>query len=789
MKRWILRISAASAFLIAVVLLVVWLGLRASLPTLDGTIETAELDAVATIERDAAGIPTITAATRTDLAFATGFAHGQDRFFQMDLTRRQAAGELSELIGSALLDSDKYLRFHRFRYRAREAMALLTLDDQEILNRYAAGVNAGRDSLGSKPFEYFVLSAEPSDWQPEDSVLVVYAMFMQLNDSRARKDVQRGLVHRILPPDVYAWMYPDGSPWDAPLMGDERSVLPIPSADVYDVRGVKDQPPPASEEGKPPLNGSNNWAVSGALTHTGRAMVSNDMHLGLSVPNTFYQARLVVTGDASRDVTGVSLPGTPFIVAGSNGRVAWGYTNSYGDWTDAVLLRPGITPDTYRTPDGDRPFERHVEIINIKGEEAIEFSVRETIWGPVLDDFDYPDGEIAVSWIAHKPDGVNLRLIGLETVTSVAAAIEVANTIAMPPQNFVVGDAEGNIGWSIAGKIPVKTNFNAMLPADWSEEQGWNGWLAPEDYPRIINPEHGRIWSANARVVDAEALRIIGDGGYDLGARAKQIRDGLFARDKFAPADMLAIQYDDRALFLDRWRLLLMDVLDSDAVADDAGLMEYRRLVEDWNPRAAPESVGYRLVRAFRLDLQSKVFHALTGSAREEYGVDVRLRLSNQFEAPLWSLVTEQPIHLLPARFGSWDEMMVASVQDSIRYFAENYSDPLENRSWGERNTARIQHPLSLGIPQLSGFLDMPKEPLNGDSDLPKAQSPDFGASERFSVSPGDEENALMQMPTGQSGHPLSDFYRSGHDDWVQGRPSPFLPGVTEHTLTLTPAE
>ena len=789
MKRWVLRIFTASAFLIAVVLLVVWLGLRASLPTLDGTIEVTELHAMVTIERDSAGIPTITAATRADLAFATGFAHGQDRFFQMDLTRRQAAGELSELIGSALVDNDKYFRFHRFRYRAREAMALLTPDEQQILNRYAAGVNAGRDSLGSKPFEYFVLSAEPDDWQPEDTVLVVYAMFMQLNDSRARKDVQRGLAHRILPPDVYAWMYPEGSPWDAPLMGKERSVLPVPTADAYDVRGISDEPPPADEKGKPPLNGSNNWAVSGALTNTGRAMVSNDMHLGLSVPNTFYQARLVTTGDDSRDITGVSLPGTPFIVAGSNGRVAWGYTNSYGDWSDAVLLRPGITPDTYRTPDGDVPFERYVETINVKGDEAVEFTVRETIWGPVLDDFDYPDGEIAVSWIAHEPDGVNLRMIGLETATSVVAAIDVANTIAMPPQNFVVGDAEGNIGWSIAGKIPRKTAFNAMLPADWSEQQGWNGWIAPEDYPRIINPEHGRIWSANARVVDAEALRIIGDGGYDLGARAKQIRDGLFARDKFSPADMLEIQYDDRALFLDRWRLLLLDVLDSDTVAADAGLMEYRRLVEDWIPRAAPESVGYRLVRAFRLDLQSRVFHALTGPAREAYGDDVSLRLSNQFEAPLWSLVTEQPAHLLPAEFASWDEMMVASVQNNIRYFAENYADPLQNRHWGELNTAKIQHPLSLGIPQLSGFLDMPTEPLNGDSDLPKAQSPDFGASERFSVSPGDEANALMHMPTGQSGHPLSDFYRAGHEDWVQGKPSPFLPGVTVHTLTLTPAE
>jgi penicillin amidase len=788
MKRWFLRIIAAAIFLIVTVLLVVWLGLRASLPTLDGTIEASGLHAAAKIERDAAGIPTITAASRADLAFATGFAHGQDRFFQMDLTRRQAAGELSELIGSAVLDTDRYFRFHRFRHRAREAMTLLAPEEMEILRSYAAGVNAGRESLGTKPFEYFVVSAEPQDWQPEDSVLVVYAMFIQLNDSRARKDVQRGLIHRILPPEVYAWMYPQGTPWDAPMMGEARAVLPVPAADVYNVRDIDDEPPSADEQGKPPLDGSNNWAVSGALTHTGRAMVSNDMHLGLSTPNIFYRARLIVDGDADRDVTGVSLPGTPFIVAGSNGMVAWGYTNSYGDWSDAVLLRPGVSAGTYRTPDGDRPFDEHVETINIKGQDPVEFTVRETIWGPVLENVDYPDGEVAVSWIAHKPEGVNLRLIGLETAASVTAALDIANTIAMPPQNFVVGDADGNIGWSIAGKIPLKTAFNAMLPADWSEEQGWSGWLAPEDYPRIINPEHGRIWSANARVVDAEALQLIGDGGYDLGARAKQIRDSLFAKEKFSPADMLAIQYDDRALFLDRWQKLLLDILDSETVADDAELQEYRRLVDNWIPRAAPNSVGYRLVRAFRLDLQSKVFHALTGPAREAYGDDVRLRMSNQFEAPLWSLLSEQPQHLLPAGFASWDELMLASVKNTIRYFADKYPDALKNRRWGERNMARIQHPLSLGVPQLSGFLDMPREPLNGDSDLPKAQSPDFGASERFTVSPGDEENALMHMPAGQSGHPMSDYYRAGHDDWVQGRSSPFLPGATQHTLNLIPA-
>ncbi len=778
--------TGGAALILAIVIVVALLGLRASLPQLDGEMAVPGVGAEASIARDADGIPVISANNRRDLAFATGFAHAQDRFFQMDMIRRQAAGELSELVGRIALDVDKRFRFHRFRSRAQAVLDAATDADRRIIEAYTAGVNEGLASLGARPFEYFVLGAEPSPWRAEDSVLVVFAMYMDLNDSRARKEIQRGLAHRVLPNSVYAWMYPQGTSWDAPIMGSPRPASPIPPADVYSVRNVADAAPPANEVGRYPLRGSNNWAVSGALTANGRAIVSNDMHLGLNTPNIYYRARLV--GD-SIDVAGVTLPGAPFVIAGSNTQTAWGFTNSYGDWTDAVVLRPGASENTYVTPEGDREFVVHRESIRIKGEEPVEYLVRETVWGPVLDDVDYPEGEVAVSWIAHKPEGVNLRLIDLETAADVYEALDIANTMAMPPQNFVTGDSAGNIGWTIAGRIPVKSGFDPMLPADWSAAHGWQGWLDPDAYPRVVNPESGRIWTANARVSDAEALRLIGDGGYDLGARARQIRDGLFAKQTFTPEDMLDIQYDDRALFLARWRELLLDVLDDSAVGEDVQLAEYRRLVAGWLPRAAPESVGYRLVRAFRLEVEKRVFHALMAPARETYGADVKLRRSNQFEAPLWALVTTQPLHLLPNDYESWDELMLAAVRQNVAYFNDNYEGTLADRSWGEINTAAIRHPLSRSIPFFGKYLDMPADTLNGDLDMPKAQGPSFGASERFSVSPGDERNSIMHMPTGQSGHPLSKFYARGHDDWVYGRPSPFLPGEPVHILTLTPVK
>ncbi|MFB1488941.1 MULTISPECIES: penicillin acylase family protein [unclassified Thiocapsa] len=784
MRIWVLRLLYGVASVVLTTVVAAWLLIRGSLPMLDGEFPVAGLDHPASIERDEQGIPTIRASTRRDLAFATGFAHGQDRFFQMDMIRRQAAGELSEMLGAATLPLDKRHRFHRFRARARAAVQALTVTERAILDAYAAGVNAGLGSLSVRPFEYLLLREQPKAWTTEDTILVVYAMFLQLNDDRARGDVQRGLAKSVLPTNVYAWLYPTGTSWDAPILGGPIAAVPIPEAGDYAIRDVELIPNPATEQDSPALAGSNNWAVGGALTDHGRALVSNDMHLGLSVPNIYYRARLITTGDGKRDVTGVSLPGTPFVVAGSNGRVAWGYTNSYGDWSDVVVLGPGATAGTYRTPDGDEAFVVHREWINVKQADPVEYKIRETRWGPVDDRNRFAGSEVAVRWLAHSPRAVNLKILGLETVAKLDAALDVANTMGMPPQNFVAGDAHGNIGWSIAGQIPVKGGYDPMVPADWSNGSGWTGWLDAADYPRVVNPESQRIWTANARVVDGDALQKIGDGGYDIGARAKQIRDRLFEKDRFAPEDMLKIQRDHEALFLGRWRTLLLEVLASGG----REMEEYRSLVENWIPAASADSVGYRLVRAFRLQVRQNVFSALTTPVRDFHGENADLLISHQFEAPLWSILTEKPRHLLPANVESWDTLMLAAVRENIDSFEKRFEGALSERTWGEMNTAHIAHPISQAIPWLAGWLDMPREALPGDANLPLVQSPVVGASQRFSVSPGDEAKGLMQMPTGQSGHPMSPFYRSGHDDWVSGAPSPFLPGPTRHQLMLQPA-
>ena len=791
MKRLIVRTAVVIALLIPVAAFIAWSVISDSLPQLDGEFVSDSISAPVTIERDAAGIPHIRAANRADLAYATGFVHGQDRFFQMDLTRRNAAGELAALFGEAAVPLDRRHRFHRFRARASAMVRTLGQDELETIEAYARGVNDGLQSLDAKPFEYFLAGADPEPWTVVDSLLAVYTMYFQLNDERALRDIRRGLAHRVLADTTYNWLYPGGTEWDAPLVGDPLAGSDAPDPDEYSLNGVRAATLrlPGLSAGEAPMVGSNNWAVSGSLTRDGRAIVANDMHLGITAPNVFYRARMQTTDAAQIDLNGVTLPGAPILVAGSNGRIAWGNTNSYGDWSDAVIVEPGPEPGTYVAPDGVRSFDVHVETIMVNGGDSVPLEIRETIWGPVLEEDPDPEREFAVSWIAHHPEGLSLSHLGLETADNVDDALAIANTIGMPPQNFVVGDSDGNIGWTIAGRIPVRAGYDPRRPANWDESVGWTGWVASEDYPRIVNPPSGRIWTANARVVDGDALAMIGNGGYDLGARARQIRDRLAATETFSPADMLDIQLDDRAIFLARWRELLIDTLDDAAIDERADRGAYRQLADDWTPRASVDSVGYRLVRAFRSEVRNRVFTMLMQPVLVEFGEDTELRISNQFEGPLWTLVTEKPSHLLSDDYDNWHALLLAAVDTNIEYFDSEFDGDLGQRTWGERNTASIQHPFSRAVPMLSRWLDMPADPLPGDSNLPRAQGPTWGASERFAVSPGAESAGFLHMPAGQSGHPLSDFYRKGHDDWVQGRPSAFLPGDAAHTLTLTPAD
>jgi len=568
------RILRAAAAALALTLLLataaVWLTLRASLPTLDGQAALPGLAGRVSIERDAAGVATITAQSRADLARGLGFVHGQDRFFQMDLLRRSAAGELSALLGPALLPADRELRLHRFRSVARAVVADLDAPSRALLDAYVAGVNAGVSSLRSRPFEYWLLRAKPQPWSAEDSVLCVHAMFLQLQDSAGHTALQRGLLRATLPEPLWRLLEAGAPEWDAAIDATHSAEPRIPGAAEVDLRTRKDLPakPPPDAVAELALLGSNNWAVAGSRTANGAALVANDMHLDFHVPTIWYRVRLVqqAAGD-TLDLNGVTLPGTFSIVAGSNRAIAWGFTNSYGQFATVVRLVP-VAGDAsaYATALGPRHLSHADEAIEVRGAPTEHLEVAGTQWGPVIG-MDWEHRPYALQWVAHEPSAINLKLLELERAHSVEEAVREAPEFGIPGQNLLIADRSGHIGWTIAGRLPGRSGAEGGVPQLSTDGSvGFAGWLAPENQPRVIDPAAGLLWSANARVVGGAPAGLIGDDGMDRGARAAQILADLKgAPQPFTPADSLAVQLDDRASFLERWRSLLGEVIEQAA--------------------------------------------------------------------------------------------------------------------------------------------------------------------------------------------------------------------------------
>ena len=765
---------------------------RGSLARLEGEVVVPGLAALATVERDASGVPTIRGDSRSDVAIATGFVHAQERFFQMDLLRRAAAGELAALVGPAMVARDRQVRLHRFRANAKRDLEAVPASERRLLESYAAGVRAGLAAMGAAPPEYLLLRVEPEGWTPEDSILVVRAMYLRLQDADGERESALGVMRDVLPPELVAFLVPLISEHDAPLDRDAGEASPPPPPpEVFDLRTTDGRAPSlptdvAADADEIPAAGSNAWAVSGRHTADGRAILANDMHLRLYLPNIWYRACLVWpdgdTGEEHR-VSGVTLPGTPAVVVGSNGHVAWGVTNSEGDFSDLVVLEPDADGDRYRTPDGPRRVERTAASIAVRGGAAKPVETAWTIWGPLVEP-DHRGRHRALRWVAHDPGTVDLGLLRMETARDVDEASSVAAAVGVPTVNAVVADSGGRVAWTLMGPVPRRVGLTGRWPESWADgRRGWDGYLEPDEYPRVVDPPAGRIWSANNRAVGADGMHALGDGRWALGARAAQIRDALLDIERADERDMLALQLDDRALFLARWRDLLLATLTPATLEPGTRRAELRRLVEDdRSGRAAVDSVGYRLVREFRDQTARRVLGPLTGRCRD---ADPRFSFTEigRTEVPLWRLVTERPPHLLEPRHEDWHDLLVEAADAVIASFPEG----LDGRTWGQRNTLVLRHPLSAGIPQLGRWLDFPLAELPGDSNMPRVQSPVFGASQRMVVAPGFEERGIFHMPGGQSGHPLSPHYRAGHEAWLRGSPTPLLPGPTTHRLTLRP--
>jgi len=492
---------------------------KASQPTHEGSLVIGGLSKPVVIARDAVALPYIDAATETDAIFALGFVHAQDRLWQMTFNRRIAQGRIAEIVGAGALDTDRFMRALGIYRIAQAAAAHLDPETRHLLETYAAGVNAYVAQLnGPLPPEFLLTrSPPPEPWQVADSIAWVLMMALDLSRTYRDEVARMRLASRLSRAEI--------DEFKPPYPGDQ----PAPIADypeIYRALGLFRSPPSAEKAARTAVDlsldtlvaledapgiGSNNWVVSGAHTTSGRPLLANDPHLGLTTPSVWYFTRLRAP---DFEVFGATLPGVPYVLLGRNRTVAWGFTNTGPDVQDLYIER--INPenaDEYQTPDGYARFEKRNERILVRGADPVDLVVRTTRHGPVISDVldsvaKLIDGSryvLALRWSAL--DGDDNSLTALRAMNRARNAKEFEAALAnfgLAMQNTVFADVEGNIGFVAAGHVPVRrpdNDLKGLAPAPgWDAKYDWTGWLAYSELPRSINPATGVIVTANQKI-------------------------------------------------------------------------------------------------------------------------------------------------------------------------------------------------------------------------------------------------------------------------------------------------
>ncbi|NOU14662.1 MAG: penicillin acylase family protein, partial [Methylococcaceae bacterium] len=463
-----IRTATLSILFLVIVVAGIALGLMmASLPSEDGSITLPGLVTKGAVHSDALGVPSIAAESREDAFRLLGYLHAWNRLFQMELMRRKSAGRLAELFGQSAAQLDRKQRSYQLLRTARTIVADLPAGQRLALQAYVEGVNSYIQQARILPPEFLALQHRPEPWKAEDSILVVLGMFQTLNGQEQDERMVSVMEH-ALPADLLTFLTPDSDSYATVLVGGSGSrrfsqTIPARSlAALPDTEGNLAQNRVDTEN---VVAGSNNWVVAGSKTVDGRAIVANDMHLGLGVPNIWYRAELKYQ---DRHIFGVTLPGVPGIIVGGNDDVAWGFTNVTADLVDLISLDINPeNPNTYRTSQGWREFGQHVETIKVKDAPDIAITLQDTVWGPVSDK-SLLGRPVVIKWTALERHAVDLGLLDMDSVKTTSQAITVTNNTGAPPQNVVLADRDGHIGWTYMGRFPLRIGFDGLSSHSWA---------------------------------------------------------------------------------------------------------------------------------------------------------------------------------------------------------------------------------------------------------------------------------------------------------------------------------
>ncbi|TVR59997.1 MAG: penicillin acylase family protein [Gemmatimonadales bacterium] len=795
--RWALGIILGGGLVAALVAgVALFVLVRGSLPALDGEARLAGLAAPAWLERDSLGIAVIRAESAEDGYRALGFAHGQDRFFQMDLVRRLMGGTLAELVGEPALGSDREMRAYGYADAAFRHLAALPSVHRGALDGYVEGVNAGLASLRRPPPEYLLLRTTPEPWSAEDALLT-YLFFYHGLATHYREQVHLRELYRLLPPAVAAFLSPEISRWDhpgaTPLPLTELPILAVPSSQVLDLRDrsvdLRSVRGAIRVYGDLP-GGSNAWAVGvargvgaaeGAGWTGGAALVAGDPHLPLQVPAIWYRAEMHAPS-AGGSVRGVTLPGVPGFFVGMTDRVAWSPTAAMVDQTDLVEVEVDPSdPTRYRVPEGWESFQLRHDTLRVAGGRTVPLERRSTRWGPVIRVT--PDGvPLALRSPAFDAGGLTLEHLGLPEARDVHEVAGILRTIGGPSLAVVAGDAGGRVLWGVAGVLPGREGTDGRRPVGAErDEVAWPGPRPEAERPLVVDSLGGVVVTANHRFAPLDESRTL-SGIWLSPTRATRIHQ-LLDRDA-RPDEELHHQYqlDTHSLEHEEVRRLVLDLIPENP--SDSVLARIRTQADQWDGRANAGSVPFRTLEIARRALRDAALAPLLAPVVEEVpGFRYTWLLAHE---AAFRLLEERPEHLLPRAVDgrdvdSWESYLTHVLREAV-IEAGGPEVP-----WGQDNRAAIAHPISGAVPLLARFLDMPRDPLPGWAGAVRAQTPTYGQSLRFVGRPGHPEQAILDVPGGQSGHFLSPWYQGGHRSWVEGGGGGLVSGPAEHRLRLVP--
>ncbi len=761
-----------------------WLA-RRPLPKQRGTIELAGLDGRARVRRDRWGVPHIEVDAERDLYFAQGFAHGQDRLWQMDFYRRAVEGRVSEMAGEEGLPIDRLMRTLGIRRIAEQEAAALDPHLRELLERFCEGVNAAAADATAMPFEMQLLRLDFAPWRPADILSLGKLLAFGLSTNWERELLRADML-RALGPELCARLDPT-YPADNPIVTQEAwsgDGLAI----VEQIDAVRRSMGLATE-----ASGSNNWAVSGALSSTGGPLIAGDPHLPPSMPGIWYQVSL---RHGARFVRGASMPGMPGVYMGQNNDVCWTFTNVMADVQDLFVER--IEGEEYLFEDERRPLEIVREEIAVKGrDEPVALDVRITHHGPIVNEALGADDEepLALSWQALREPTAFAGMFEMLEIGSGPDLVRKLEGHTAPASNLIWADRHGSIGYKLIGRLPRRRGGCPDLPKPgWSGEFEWEGTIPYDELPETVDPESGFLVTANNRIVGDEYPHHITSEWLD-GFRAKRIEQLLAASDEHDIDSFEAMQTDNLSLpGIEAARRL--------GRLTPRGQRELSAVerLRSWDGRLDPDTIAGTIYQAFLLRLAREVARAAIGDRdlcerwldRADNGFTPHITSPWRWHSHLMALWEEADEELIGR---PWDELVLEALAGALDDLEERFGPEPEAWRWGTVHEMEFPHALGQANPLLRRLLNRRLRAGGAQETVSQiAYDPNdpykavWAPSWRMVADPADPDSSRWQMFTGQSGHPASPHYDDLQADWLEGRTQPMGGEGPWNQLDLVPS-